>query len=222
MTSDEYSQRDIASGLQGQSAGRSDVEDRGFATDSEIRRAFDVARDERFNRMVREQNTHRRQETEREDRRREKARDEERQDFMVIVVDAVTRRMNELRERMAANYEILREKYGDDVIGGMAATYLTEEELEGLETDDDKLRALSAKFLNEDGEVIPQYEGLTESKYVRDWTELERHEAELNKSTAVPDLDDQLRRMGSVKDISGDHPSEPTGTSHHAGALKFD
>lgn len=73
---------------------------------------------------------------------------------------------------MAKNYEILRRKYGDDVIGGMAATFLTEEELIGLHTDEDKMHALSAKMLDSDGEIKSQYDGLIESAYVRDWAEL--------------------------------------------------
>ncbi|MES2662106.1 MAG: hypothetical protein V4629_02265 [Pseudomonadota bacterium] len=107
----------------------------------------------------------------------EKKRKAEQTDSQLIAMSL----LNDMRERlealeanMAQSFEKLREKYGDDVIGGMSDTYLTEEERAGLKTDDEKLKALSDKFLNKNGEIKGEYAHLSEAQYVRDWTEAQK------------------------------------------------
>ena len=93
--------------------------------------------------------------------------------ILMSVLDRAEAQLAELEEQMALRFEILREKYGEDVIGGMAATYLGEEQLAGLDTDEQLLAALSALFLDENGTIKPQYAHLDEAKYVTDWQKAE-------------------------------------------------
>lgn len=170
MPDDEHIEN---SGRLSETAGWSDVADRAFAGSKSLSRGFDVARDERAYREKQEEQARKLRDREEQDHQQEKTRNDENLDFLIVVLDAINRRMDELRERMARNYEILRQKYGDDVIGGMAATFLSEEELEGVSTDEEKMRALSAKMLDEDGEIKGRYEGLRESDYVHDWNQMD-------------------------------------------------
>lgn len=85
---------------------------------------------------------------------------------MMVILEA---QLADLERSMAQHFENLREKYGDDVIGGMASTFLSEEENAGLDTDEEKLAALARKFLDEDGNIREEYRGLEEAEYIRDW-----------------------------------------------------
>lgn len=89
------------------------------------------------------------------------------------MMEDMQRRLAELDELLAQRHKELQGKYGQDVIGGMAETYLTEEELRGLKTDKDKMRALADKFLDKDGQIKDKYKHLEEAQYVRDWVEAE-------------------------------------------------
>lgn len=93
--------------------------------------------------------------------------------FSQLLAD-MRERLAELDELLAERREKLQAKYGQDFVGGMAATYLSEDELKGLKTDKDKIRALADKFLDKNGEVKDKYRHLEEAKYVRDWTEAEK------------------------------------------------
>ncbi|MEE9304247.1 MAG: hypothetical protein V3U84_10745 [Thiotrichaceae bacterium] len=82
-------------------------------------------------------------------------------------------RITELETQMAKRFEALRGKYGDNVIGGMASAFLSDEKLAELESDEQRLRALAEQFLDENGEIKDRYKNLEEAKYVRDWVELQ-------------------------------------------------
>ncbi|MGE4069838.1 MAG: hypothetical protein AB7E72_01530 [Lysobacterales bacterium] len=114
----------------------------------------------------------------------EKRQDEANFEFFMHLTE-VQRQMAELQERMARNFEILRGKFGVDVIGGMATTWLSPEEAAGLKTDDERMHALSMKFLNEDDSIKPPYEELVEAHYVQDWSKLGK--LQLDKAS-VPEL----------------------------------
>lgn len=115
------------------------------------------------------------QERERVDdkRRTQQKRDDDFLDFIIEVTES-QRRMAELEERMARNYALLQTRYGEDVIGGIAATWLTREEAAGLQSDEERLQALSKKFLNDDDSIKPPYVDLVEAQYVSDWSVLEK------------------------------------------------
>jgi hypothetical protein len=99
----------------------------------------------------------------------------------------VQRQIAELEERMFRNYETLRATYGDDVVGGMAATWLSREEAANLTTDDERMLALSDKFLNDDDSIKPPYVGVVDAQYVQDWTVLGKlkHEKEVTPEAGV-------------------------------------
>ncbi len=62
-------------------------------------------------------------------------------------------RITELEAQMAKRFEALRGKYGDNVIGGMASAFLSDEKPAELKSDEQRMRALADQFLDENGEV---------------------------------------------------------------------
>lgn len=94
--------------------------------------------------------------------------------MFLTLLDDMRQRLDELEASMARRYKALEQKYGEDVIGGMADTFLNDEERAGLKTDQEKMEALSKKFLNPDGSVKDEYKHLEEAKYVRDWQEAQK------------------------------------------------
>ncbi len=91
--------------------------------------------------------------------------------LFLALLDDMRDRLDALEASMERRFQTLQEKYGEDVIGGIADTYLTDEEKAGLETDQEKLEALANKFLNPDGSIKDEYRHLEEAKYIRDWQE---------------------------------------------------
>jgi len=89
------------------------------------------------------------------------------QDSIHMLVILLSERMAELDKELAERYERLKEKYGEDVIGGMAAAFLTEEQLATLTTDAEKSEALRWQFLDENGEIRSGYEDIEEALYMR-------------------------------------------------------
>ncbi len=96
-----------------------------------------------------------------------------------ILLEDMRERLAELEADMAERFEKLRGQYGDDVIGGMAAAFLDDEELIGLETDKQKLQAMADKFLDENGNIKEKYKHREETQYVRDWNEAEHLKPEI-------------------------------------------
>ena len=90
------------------------------------------------------------------------------------LLDDIERRLKELEARMAVLAQRLTVKYGKDFVAGMASTFLTDEEKEGLETDEDYLRALADKMLDNNGNIKDKYKDTPEAQYVRDWREQQR------------------------------------------------
>lgn len=93
--------------------------------------------------------------------------------ILMSTLDKIRSELAELEAQMKQRFEALRGTYGDDVIGGMTATFLSEEDLSGLDTEDQIMQALVDKFLDENGDVKRQYEHLEEALYVRDWNKAE-------------------------------------------------
>jgi len=91
-----------------------------------------------------------------------------------MILNDMRERLAELEAQMAKHFENLKVKYGDDVIGGMAQTFLTEEERAGLKTDEEIMRALADKFLDENGNIKPEYKDTEEAKYVQSWNEAQK------------------------------------------------
>lgn len=133
---------------------------------------FNVARNRReFERLERTRAEEQRRERAENERREEDRRDKDDFDYLLRVTET-QRQIALLEERMAQNYEILRATYGDDVIGGMASTWLSREEAAKLTTDEERMQALSEKFLNDDDSIKPPYAELVEARYVQDWSVL--------------------------------------------------
>lgn len=105
-----------------------------------------------------------------EKKRNEKAGDA----AFLALLDDMRERLADLKASMAARLKTLQGKYGDNVIGGMVDTFLSDEEKAGLKTDEEKMKALAKKFLNEDGTIKDKYKNTEEAKYVRDWQEAQK------------------------------------------------
>lgn len=99
--------------------------------------------------------------------------------FMMLL-DQIRERLDELQDRMAERFDVLKGKYGEHVIDGMVAAYLPATDITGM-GEEEKLRALADKFLDEDGKVKAEYAHLDEAQYIRDWNELLKHQALLEK-----------------------------------------
>ncbi len=91
--------------------------------------------------------------------------------LMLVVLDEMHQRLKDLDAAMEESRFKLVAKYGDDYVGGMVDTLLTDEEKSALKTEDDKMRALASKMLNPDRTIKAPYKDSEEAKYVRDWQE---------------------------------------------------
>lgn len=119
--------------------------------------------------------------------------------MFLSLLDDMRERLEDLEESIAARYKTLEQKYGEDVIGGMADTFLSDAEKAGLKTDKDKMEALSKKFLNPDGSIKDEYKNLEEAKYVRDWQEAEKLRPVVQKYEGRNDLtNDERQELRSV------------------------
>lgn len=74
------------------------------------------------------------------------------------------------QRQMAEAAEVLHGKYGDDIVGGMAAAFLSDDQLATLQTDEERLAALADIFLDDDGNIKPEYADSPEAKYVQGWS----------------------------------------------------
>ena len=90
--------------------------------------------------------------------------------------------LEDLNNRINANLESLADTYGEDVIGGIASTFLTEAELEGLETDVEKMQALMEKMLDDDGNIKPEYAYIDARviQVLEDWHDAQETANEIN------------------------------------------
>jgi hypothetical protein len=93
--------------------------------------------------------------------------------FMALLND-MRSRLHELEQNMDRLRADLNAKYGEDYVGGMVETFLSDEEKAGLESEEDKMKALSQKFLNPDGTIKDKYKDTPEAQYVRDWQEAQK------------------------------------------------
>ena len=93
--------------------------------------------------------------------------------IILTVLEQMRERLADLENQMAKRFEALKNKYLDDVIGGMASTFLDDKELSSLETDEQKLQALADKFLDETGNIREDYKGLEEAEYMHLWQQAE-------------------------------------------------
>ena len=105
--------------------------------------------------------------------KKDKDRKNDEMAILLSLLDDLRDRLAELERSMEERYETLRGKYGQDVIAGMAATFLDEETANGLKTDEARMRALASVFLDKNGDIKDKYKNLEEAKYVRDWNEAE-------------------------------------------------
>jgi len=104
------------------------------------------------------------------------SKDTQDQLIFMNLLDDMRDRLADLEQRMDEQLDKLRSKYGGDVASGMAETFLTDEESAGLVTDEDKLKALADKFLDENGATKDEYKHLDEAQYIRDWNEAQQLE----------------------------------------------
>lgn len=92
------------------------------------------------------------------------------QDYIVKVLDQMRERLAVLEQQMAERYIVLQAKYGEDAIGGMAAEFLGDQAAD-LRTEQERMEALAEHFLDPNGEIKPEFVGMEEAIYVRDWNE---------------------------------------------------
>lgn len=111
----------------------------------------------------------------------------------MILLDQIRERVDELQDRMADRYDMLRGKYGEHVIDGMVAAYLPTADITGM-GEEEKLRALADKFLDEEGNVKAEYAHLDEAQYVRDWNEMRKHQTLLEKYDNIQTLTPEQRQ----------------------------
>ncbi|MDM3871843.1 hypothetical protein QSV34_10825 [Porticoccus sp. W117] len=105
--------------------------------------------------------------------RKQQSKDKRMTDILDII-ENMRQQLADLEAQMAQRFEALKAKYGDDVIGGMATTFLTEDELAELDTDEQKLQALADKLLDDKGNVKPQYRHLEEAEYLEAWQKAQK------------------------------------------------
>ena len=124
----------------------------------------------------------------------EKKRNKTSDAMFYALLNDMRERLADLEASMAQRYGALQQRYGDDVVGGMVDTYLSDEEKAGLETDSDKMHALAKKFLNEDGVIKDKYKNIEEAKYLRDWQEAQQLSPIVQKYEGRNDLTAEEQR----------------------------
>lgn len=107
--------------------------------------------------------------------------------FLSLLED-MRQHLADLEASMAKRRELLKDKYGENYIDGMVDTFLSDEEKEGLETDEQKKEALAKKFLNPDGTIKDKYKDSEEAKYIRDWKEAQKLRPIVQKYEGRTDL----------------------------------
>ena len=105
--------------------------------------------------------------------------EKERREQMVWLdlLDQAKARLAELDASIASRLERLKDKYGEDPITGMGHTYLSPEEMEELETPDEIMAALADKYLDENGNLKPEYVGVLgpdELAVIQEWQERQK------------------------------------------------
>jgi hypothetical protein len=106
-----------------------------------------------------------------------------------MLLAQMRKQLEELEQLMDELHADLEAKYGQgNVINGMAEAYLSPEILDGLETDEDKLKALADEFLNPDGTIKDKYKHLKEAQYVQAWQKEQQLSATLQKYESKADL----------------------------------
>lgn len=93
-----------------------------------------------------------------------------------ILLDALDRRIADLQIQLDEEETKLRAIYGDDYVDDLAEMYLTDKELEGLNTDDEKLDGIAEKILDDKNQVKPEYAGQPGTRYISIWGNKEEAE----------------------------------------------
>lgn len=98
---------------------------------------------------------------------------------MLDDMDRIAAELADLRDAADESWASFSERYGGRE--GILETFFTEEEREGLETNEDIQRALVEKFLNEDGSLKPGAADVLNPQDIeelRDWQKLQQTERE--------------------------------------------
>jgi hypothetical protein len=108
--------------------------------------------------------------------------------------------LRDAQRQMAEAAEVLRGKYGEDIIGGMAAAYLSEDQLADLHTDKERLAALADIFLDEDGNIKPEYADSPEAKFVQGWAKAQDLRTKLDNVPMTPGQSDEYKKVLTIAD----------------------
>lgn len=116
------------------------------------------------------------------------------QQVWLDLLDYARQRLAELDASIAERLEGLKAKYGEDVIQGLAEAFLTAEEREGLETAEDIEQALVDKYLDENGDLKPEYKDLDPEvlALLKEWYERAELKPQVNQ------LDQEIEQNGGV------------------------
>ncbi len=183
-----------------------------------------------------------------------KAQEEEKQrrdqTVWLDLLEQMRARLDELDKNIADRLERLKAKYGDDPIQGMGNTYLTPDEMKGLDTPDDIMAALAKKYLDENGNLKPEFKGVLgpdELAVIQEWQERQElkpivqasDEATAKNNGVTPDengkaLEESAKKYGiagskdmikaSENDAVADkivHANTKDATTHHAGGVSL-
>lgn len=122
--------------------------------------------------------------------------------FMMLL-DTIRERVAELEDQLQRQYDELAQKYGTNVVDGLAMTFLSDIDVSGLSGQ--KLQALADRLLDGDGRIREEYSHLTEAHYVQSWQQLQTLRPVLAKYEGRNDLTVDEQR--EVLDIAMDLPN---------------
>ena len=123
-------------------------------------------------------------------RKSEKAMDDLLFDAMLADMQA---RLDELEAELNTVREQMRLKYGDQFVQEISATFLSDDERAPLKKEDDLLRALADKMLDETGHIKAQYQNFEEADFIQKWQEVEQ-QRQLIEQRQNPDYDTALNQ----------------------------
>ena len=124
--------------------------------------------------------------------------------------------LEDLNNRINDNLESLEDKYGPEVIKGMADTYLTEEEQIGLKTDEDRMQVMVNKMVGDDGKIKSEYAHLDqrEIEVLQDW--YEREQLKLEARSINRDVERNNGVTQEIRDNAADITADTNSSGRHA------
>lgn len=118
---------------------------------------------------------------------------EEKRNFEDRLQQMLLDRLHFHEDRMRDTADRLRRVYGEDIVGGLAAKYLTPEQIANARSEEEIMLELKSVMLDSEGHIRPEYAGSDDALYVYDWNQTRELRSELDElPTASPERKQEI------------------------------